>query len=129
VAVTNVGKIPAQNVSVSVKLTTAPDRSPELSFVEDTEIVHRVIQPSASIRQGSGKYLPTTEYSPDTKLYVYIHGVAYYGDGFGQRRFTRFCHRYDVTSYDHDWRRSDNADRMIVRPDKARYHTEGNEAD
>jgi len=129
VAVRNVGKLPAKDVSVTVKLTTVPGKNFSPPFIEDKKKINRAIQPGSSIRQGSVERLPTEYMHPDQRGYIYIYGIAHYGDGFGERRYTQFCHRYDPTSYDHRWaRRDDNEDRMIIRPEKARYHTDGNGA-
>jgi hypothetical protein len=58
---------------------------------------------------------------------AYVWGVVYYHDGFGNRRFTRFCHRYAAIGHDPYWRTSPT--RTVIPESFARYHTHGNEAD
>ena len=82
------------------------------------------------MRQGSLQTIPASQICNSGK-YVFVWGVVYYHDGFGTRRFTRFCHRYATASYDRsvNWKAKTFRTRCILDGDKARYHTEGNEAD
>jgi hypothetical protein len=54
---------------------------------------------------------------------MYVWGEVTYTDGFGEPRFTKFCHRYNnqaiiPTSKCGLW----------IPPEDARYHDHGNEA-
>ena len=62
--------------------------------------------------------------------YVFVWGIAHYDDGYGCRRFTRFCHRYAAASHNREviHRRLVPKTVTIIDADKARYHTEGNDA-
>ena len=107
------------------------DRNVELPPVDkDTETVARAIQPGTEVRQGSVEKLPVTDLCNPGK-YAFVWGITYYDDGYGSRRFTRFCHRYSTASYNRgtNWNLISSVTRSIIDSDKARYHTKGNDAD
>ena len=139
VTIRNVGRLPARNVAVHVYMKIADERIDDFPVPEDDETVNRVIQPRAEMVQGSkGPLLHVRDLCTSGK-YVYVWGVAYYDDGYGCRRFARFCHRYAAASHNREVVAILNREivgkaaapktRHIIDADKARYHTEGNDAD
>ena len=132
VTVRNVGKLPARNVSVFVQMKIAKDRETDFPVADDPTVVDRVIQPGAEMRQGGDRH-ETMAAVRNPGNYVYVWGIVYYDDGYHKRRFTRFCHRYSAASYDRqldDLLTGTTRDgRCLIAKDKARYHTEGNNAD
>jgi hypothetical protein len=56
--------------------------------------------------------------------YFYVWGEIKYTDGFGQQRFTKFCHRYPCQPFE---LAPDGSKSIDAR--HARYHEHGNDAD
>jgi hypothetical protein len=130
VTLRNVGKLPARNVSLWVDMMLSDLRETQFPIPDDTERPARVVQVETEMRQGS----VTTMHLFDlrtTRRYIFVWGVAYYDDGYGSRRFTRFCHRYAVQAHnsDLDWEAQATRTRSLIDADKARYHPNGNDAD
>ena len=130
VFVRNVGKLPARNVRVEVLMKISDGREADFPTSSDDETVNRVIQPSAGMGQGSRHIFPVEDLCVAGK-FVFVWGVAYYDDGYECRRVTRFCHRYAAASHDREVIRPSRMPKTltIIDADKARYHTEGNDAD
>ena len=129
IAVRNVGKLPASNVFVESHIKMGQRDAPLPDVALDPKSIQRVIQPGALMRQGT---VEIDSPFPDPILgHVFVWGVAYYDDGYGRRRFTRFCHRYHPKARTIRALRSihDAAPREIISPEEGRYHTEGNDAD
>jgi len=127
VAVRNVGKIPAKNVFVYTRMKLSDKDDSSFNIATDREEIQRSIQPGAFMRQGTQDTFIARDIAsaiPDTNVYVY--GVVYYNDGFNERRYTRFCHRYAVASYDRGWAKIENISRTMIQVEKARYHIHGN---
>jgi hypothetical protein len=61
-------------------------------------------------------------------LYCFVWGIVYYDDGFGQKCFTRFCHRYNAECYRHI-REGFFIGKWGLVSEGAKYHQWGNEAD
>lgn len=141
ITIRNVGKLPARNVVVHVYMEIVDGRTAEFAVGIDDKPIDRVIQPGADMRQGSKKpYIPVSKLCTGGE-YVYVWGVAYYDDGYDNRRFTRFCHRYSTASHNREVTADLSREtlgvkfagtlktRSIIDADKARYHTNGNDAD
>jgi hypothetical protein len=131
VAVKNVGKIPARNVQVIVKMKIADDRNIAVEDPGTPEASDRTIHPDAEMLQGSKKEHPKiTEICVPNK-YVFVWGRVLYEDGFGNPRVTNFCHRYSTSSFNRrdDWNTPAKETRVIIDRDKARYHSDWNDAD
>jgi hypothetical protein len=56
--------------------------------------------------------------------FIYVWGRVTYLDGFGNRRFTNFCHRYNTAV-----KTTAAGGRYVISEEDARYHDYGNEAD
>jgi hypothetical protein len=130
----NVGSTLAKNVSLEVNAGIEPHRNrTEFRVGGDTEIVARALQPGDEMPQGSGNSLLFGDIQSPAN-HIYIWGVAHYDDGFGKRRFTRFCHRYACASHDRAAFRKAQAKGVrealtIIGADKARLNEIGNDAD
>lgn len=129
VTVRNVGKIPAHNVTVRVHTRLSGDLNEKMLVDKDDRRAERSIQPGAQMRRGSDEPQPVDQLCNPGK-YVFVWGVVYYDDGYGNRRFTNFCHRYETASYNRneDWNSVARTSRAIIGPDKARYHHTGNDS-
>jgi hypothetical protein len=132
VTVRNVGKIPAQHVSVTVDVFISSDETaPMPEYRPDGQKVARAIQPSSGMIQGSGNELSLTEIYQANK-YVYVWGAVRYDDGLSKtRRTTYFCHRYPTAARDRSIDPHSRADatRAVIDTGKARYHVYGNDSD
>jgi hypothetical protein len=129
----NVGKIPARRVVLwmDIRFSDSRDKDFEPKKLEELERPMRVIQPDTAMRQGTGVVAIGDIVSGQKGRYVYVWGVAYYDDGYGCERFTRFCHRYAVAAHNRneDWTKPADEPKSLVASSEARFHTEGNDAD
>lgn len=129
----NVGRLPARRVFLTVHMEIG--KRTRMSFaVPGDDPAERAVQPGAEMRQGSKKYIAIPNIvgaKPEDERHVFVWGIVHYDDGYGCRRFTRFCHRYNVASHNRgvNWKLAASKTRLIIDPDKARYHTHGNDAD
>lgn len=129
----NVGRLPARRVFLTVHMEI--DKRIRNSFpVPDDDPAERAVQPGADMHQGSKKYIAIPSIvsaKPEDELHVFVWGIVHYDDGYDCRRFTRFCHRYNVASHNRgvDWKLAAKKTRLVIDADKARYHTYGNDAD
>jgi len=87
-------------------------------------IGNSVIPPGAEIIKGtiriSARRFACFKQGIETRnRFLYVWGLVKYEDGFGKKRFTRFCHRYNVAA---------ETDMRISAID-ARHHEHGNDAD
>ncbi len=131
VLVKNVGRLPAKNVSIIVRMKICERDEWQPDECRVAKPSSRTIHPDATMSQGS--------ISDDDILakcviqksgYIFVWGIAEYLDGYDNIRFTRFCHRYARASHDRSVDRA-TASREglnLITPDKARYHETGNEA-
>lgn len=139
IAVRNVGKLPASNVAVAVRMTLKDNRMHEFDPLEDHPEVERTIQPGAELVQGCKEediVNPMRIFKFGGEGYVFVWGTVYYGDGFGDgRRHVKFCHRYNVASFNHSTYKFFIRTKRIVETlsvidaDKGRYHDKGNDSD
>lgn len=134
----NVGKLPARNVSLFVYMEMSErnvdpkSRRSDFQTPEGRSKTERVVHPGGSMRQGSynAHRIPIKEVFEASDHNIYVWGIAYYDDGYGCPRYTRFCHRYTTASRnDINPKEVVKESRAIIAPDKARYHTYGNDAD
>jgi hypothetical protein len=128
VRVNNVGRVPAQNVHVVVHMLLGSSKNTQIGNRDaDIDGVERAIQPGASFRQGSREQYPVNDIRQG--VWVFVWGVAYYDDGYGNRRWTRFCHRYNSGSRTrYEMGMTETGQPALLDADKARYYTTGNDA-
>jgi hypothetical protein len=130
VVVRNVGKLPARNVYVAVKMMDSLQRDVVLAWpVRKDETSNRTIQPGSAMSQGSEDRIRIGDLCNTN--FVFVYGTVSYEDGYGKPRVTNFCHRYPSVSYDRSLDLTSMVDetRPIITKDKARYHNQGNDAD
>jgi hypothetical protein len=133
VKIRNVGKIPAKNVFASVDITLNNTRDFSPSPIPDNPAIERSIQPDAFMRQGS-KHQPPVSEVQRSERFSFVWGTVWYDDGYGERRYTRFCHRYHGASHSPDEYQDIGGLQTLVTPytiikaDKARYHEHGNDS-
>lgn len=125
IALRNVGHVFATKVKISVRMRVSNDRGfGYFPLDEDAAEYIGTVHPGAIVRRGADQGSPPPgRPAKGTKTYIYVWGGVWYSDGFDEeRRFTRFCHRYNVAS------RSPGPG-FVIEPEKARYHNFGpNEA-
>src|SRR3546814_6825651 len=68
-------------------------RASEFPVIDDPREIERAIQSGEGIRFGSLEACPISSFD-NSESFIFVWGIVYYDDGFGGRRFTRFCHRY-----------------------------------
>lgn len=136
-SVRNVGKLPAHDVSWLIA-TEADENGKRSNFPVDESKFYAhgfVIQPGAEMKRSQDFHLTESQLGDfkdrtQRRRFLYVWGELRYLDGFGRRRFTRFCHRYDSRGYmeapigerhgGHDW---------IITAESSRSHQFGNDAD
>jgi hypothetical protein len=122
IGIKNVGKLPAQNVSWRVRMILTADGGLKSFPIQDEEDGRIVLVPNAIARQGSQDRVPlqniTDRFNSGTG-WLYVWGIVRYDDGFGKRRYTRFCHRYNCRAQAVG----------AIAASGARYHAHGNYAD
>jgi hypothetical protein len=137
VYVKNVGKLPAREVVVQVRMKVGDrvvalsEREDDFPLPSDTMVTDRAVLPGTEMRQGAAEsdLVAVADLLPQTDRYVYVWGVVYYNDMY-QRRFTRFRHRYPIASHAsrEDWGEPAREARTIIAVDKARFDPFGNSA-
>jgi len=114
IAIRNRGHLPARNVSWWISITTALEKK---DFpIEQIERRASALAPGAEMEVASPNMI-----TDRMQNFIYVWGMVTYRDGFGARRFTRFCHRYDSKA-------SLDGGVFTIRPENARYHEYGNDA-
>jgi hypothetical protein len=116
----NVGHLPASEFRWFLQLTPSNDEnfSPP-KIAEDKLRAAGVLPIGASIKRGSPDLLGV----PSEK-FLYAWGRVTYSDGFGNHRFTDFCHRYNTAV-----RETPPGGGYLIRNTHARHHDHGNAAD
>ena len=123
----NVGHLPARNVRWTFYNEINSDRLFTGTLIIESDFKGRknVIPPGTKIRQGGRNY-EKSQYLLATDLirrggesFLYVWGEVRYDDGFGADRFCKFCYRYNMGAARNDW----------IKPDTARQHIHGNDAD
>jgi hypothetical protein len=120
----NVGHLSARNVKWYG--TCGMPKDHEVFPIEELFSGQLVLPPGAAARQrigtaftqGHGKEIPMPRIGNST----FVWGIVTYEDGFGKRRFTRFCHRYPTKAFI-------GRDAFILGPEMAELHDHGNDAD
>ena len=116
----NAGRLPAREISCCVKMMQSDnDAEPIASFpIDDQDFFGNFVLPAGGrMRHGSSSIQLTNA------RFIYVWGCVRYLDGFGKRRFTKFCHRYPQIML----RRLNNG--FGIESGDGRYHTTGNSTD
>ncbi len=122
----NAGNLPATNVAWYITREIAVEGK-KRGFTIAAREGKIVLPPKAFARKGSKNCLNRSEVlanknpkGTDTQCWVYVWGQVDYLDGFNNRRFVKFCHRYNIGA-------SNSEGAIGVRA--GRYHEDGNETD
>jgi hypothetical protein len=124
----NVGHLPASNVRWSFEVMYSSNRDEKIPTPKPSDPTDGplVIPPGTVIRKGVGPALNKAEfeqardYGDGENRWLYMWGRVTYEDGFGKRRFTDFCHRYNLFAA---------GGSLKIDPRHARYHQDGNKTD
>jgi hypothetical protein len=116
----NVGHLPASQIKSRLELTANDNGDWSPQPVDDKDLRPAGFFPiGVSVTTGShGIAVP----QPWTK-YLYAWGRVTYVDGFGNERFTNFCHRYNTEA-----RQTATGGRLFIRKEDGRHHEYGNDA-
>jgi hypothetical protein len=120
IGIRNTGRLPATNVSWTTKIEYSSEEHresfPDLSVWHGG--THQIAAGSIMTQTGA----PITFGSSDR--YLYVWGNVRYLDGFGKKRSTRYCHRYNTGRFPRD-----PTVKRRIRPRYGRYHEHGNYSD
>ena len=100
----NAGNLPAQHVAwflnIKSSLDHADDDFPIGDVRGDVVAIPRTLMPRGTPKGPHVQELlnlcnavPSGDRSKERSVYLYVWGLIQYQDGFGNQRFTRFCHR------------------------------------
>jgi hypothetical protein len=114
----NVGHLPASDFRWTIRLTPNDDGDWVPPQIPDGDLRQAGVLPIAtSIKRGSpGVAVPS-------ERFLYAWGRVTYLDGFGNRRFANFCHRYNTAV-----RETPPGGGYLIDKKHARHHDHGNEA-
>jgi hypothetical protein len=125
VEICNVGNLPARKVSWVINYERNSDNDWSVPGVlRDKARGSVTIAPGGNMVQAGPGLNVLTGPQNELGVYVYVWGAAFYEDGFGGQRTTRFCHRYNLARIQKAVGVS-----SAIDAEHARYHREGNEAD
>lgn len=118
VLIRNVGKLPATNIRWSIDMTANSDPDWRPPAVDESKLLPAGVLSidGEVVRGGPGRPISTEQY-------WYLWGLITYEDGFGERRMTQFCHRYNTAS-----RQTPLGGGYVIPGKFSRQHEYGNEA-
>jgi hypothetical protein len=116
----NVGHLPASQVKSLLKFTASYDGDWSPPPVDDKDL-----RPAGGLPIGISITIgtPGIEVSQPWTKYLYAWGRVTYVDGFGNERWTNFCHRYNTEVRD-----AQTGGGFFIRKEDGRHHEYGNEA-
>ena len=120
IVIRNSGHLPARNVRWLINHCFSQDRRLADFPVDRAKLEGcNVVSPGNEMIQGGELFPIETKYGPTGDIYVYVWGIVVYNDGLSEeKRFTRFCHRYN-------WR---NLDGHEIAAHHGRFSRHGNDA-
>jgi hypothetical protein len=129
IQISNVGKLPAKDVKWLINHEPSEDHDrrdfPVREELAEGEIT---LSPGISMQQGGGIVNVDTELQLPLGWYLYVWGAAYYTDGFGEKRVTRFCHRYNCSNVTETVHPGGWPSGYKIESSLARYNRWGNDA-
>ncbi len=118
IVIRNVGRLPATNVRWFIDMTDSNDPDWRPPTVGESQLVPAgILSIDAKVVRGG----PPRQISQ--LQYWYLWGLITYVDGFGEERFTQFCHRYNTGT-----RYAPSGGGYILPGNASRQHEFGNEA-
>jgi hypothetical protein len=113
----NAGNLPARNVRWFIEHSLDVSDDFDSFPIDETRFYGKnVIVPGSEITQG------TYSFDMPEDGFIYVWGRILYDDGFGNERFTNFCHRYNRRTY-----RELESGRYGIPIEYAREHEYGND--
>jgi hypothetical protein len=120
IQIRNVGHVIARNVNWFKTIGLSPEgKKTDFPIRKEDFEGNNAVLPETAMTQGTSQ----VQLAPEG--FIYVWGEVRYDDGFGQQRFTRFCHRYNRRSLT----KMENRSTHHIAADLARFHEYGNEAD
>jgi hypothetical protein len=116
IAIRNVGRLPATNVRWFIDMTASDDPDWKPPTVDEGQLM-----PAGILAIDTNVVRPGRPYSQ--LKYWYLWGLIRYVDGFGEQRFTQFCHRHHTAT-----RHTPSGGGYILPGKQSRQHEFGNEA-
>lgn len=137
ISVRNVGRLPAGDVSWFIDYAVSPNGKLDTFPIDETRFYGKsfVIHPGAEMRRSKDCTLTEEQMQgfrvTDTRWrdFFYVWGEVRYVDGFGERRSTKFCHRYDNRGVEKVPVGRWYAGHAMITAESMRYHQFGNDAD
>jgi hypothetical protein len=115
----NAGRLPARNIRWYAYVRNSAGQDERLFEINENDLYgNNVLAAGAGMTHGTGA-------TAMGNGYVYVWGIVRYDDGFGNQRFTKFCHRYNT----HAARPFDATGRNCVPAETGRHHGYGNSTD
>jgi hypothetical protein len=137
IVVRNSGNLPARNVKWFVAAEPSFDGSRSDFPINEAKFFgNNVVSPGTDMVRSQNFLMlpPWPDQFRGGHVHIYVWGEIRYLDGFGNARFTRFCHRYGkrglvqhLTNFEHS--RAQTVVAEEVAADSMRYHRYGNDAD
>jgi hypothetical protein len=117
----NVGHLPASDLRWTIQELIPRDQDDwKPPPISDSDLQPSGVLPIDTTFKRGSKAL---DHVP-SDAFIYVWGRVTYLDGFGKRRFTNFCHRYNTAA-----KKFAEGGLYVIRAEDARYHDYGNEAD
>jgi hypothetical protein len=131
IEIRNLGKTLARNVSSQVRMKSSVFEEGDFKTGDYKNLADRSLPPGGRMWQGSKNRLKLDEFRADWPNFIYVYGAIHYTDYLGERRFTKFCHRYNKSALQVKIDEVDLPKESIVLigPEKARHQLQGNDAD
>ena len=131
----NAGRVPARKVRWFIDVATSSDFQ-RAHFPIGQLNGNNSIPSDSEIRQWGRTAISRQEFDnfQANSLWVYVWGTVHYDDGFGNERYTNFCHRYDARGFrsavpELSLAQAVQLGRAAISSEGAVYHRYGNDAD
>lgn len=135
IGIRNVGHLPARKVRWFIEVTPSSDGK-RVHFPFGPLTGNNVVHATSEMRQCGRVAISRQEFQnfAENNLWIYVWGTVRYDDGFGNDRYSNFCHRYDTKGFTSrtptlSFEQTSQLGRATIAAEAATYHQSGNEAD